>query len=381
MSTKRDYYEILNVQKNATLDEIKKAYRRLALKYHPDRVPQEKKKESEEQFKDISEAYAVLSDEQKRALYDQYGHAGIDQKYSSEDIFRGADFSSIFENGGFESIFEGIFGGGGSDIFGRGTGRLRRSGKGRDLQIEVDVAFEEAAKGVTKSIKVPRYETCGPCKGSGAKPGTKKATCSQCKGQGQVIVSGGFFRMAQTCPHCRGEGSLISSFCPDCHGEGRVKRTHSLEVKIPAGVYTGSQLRIRGEGEAGRQTKGDLYVVLNVLKHPEFVRQDKDIICEITVSMIKAVLGAEVEVPTLDGSVRMRIPAGTQPGKIFRLRGKGIPDLHSYAIGDELVKVNVEIPTYLNSRQKKLLEEFAGLSGEDVENTSSFAEKIKRAFK
>lgn len=377
MSTKRDYYEILSVNKNATSDEIKKAYRKLALKYHPDRVPAEKKKGSEEQFKEISEAYAVLSDEQKRSLYDQYGHAGIDQKYTYEDIFRGADFSSIFENMGFENIF----GDSGFDIFGGGGGTRRRSGRGRDLQMEVNISFQEAARGISKSINVPRYEVCDRCKGSGAKPGTKKITCSQCKGQGQVVVSGGFFRMAQTCPQCRGEGSLIRSFCPDCSGQGRVKKTRKLEVKIPAGVYIGSQLRIRGEGEIGKATKGDLYIVLNVLKHPKFVRQDNNIICEISISMIKAVLGGEVEVPTLDGNVKMKIPSGTQPGKIFRLRGKGIPDLHSYAQGDELVRVKVEIPISLNTRQKKLLEEFAKDYGEDIRDYGSFAEKIKKAFK
>lgn len=382
MSAKRDYYEILGVPKNAAVDAIKKAYRTLALKYHPDRVPPEKKKESEEQFKEVSEAYAVLSDEKKRSLYDQYGHSGIDQRYTAEDIFKGADFGSIFESAGFENIFGDIFGDLGFDIFGGGPSRRKRSERGRDIQIEVDITFLEAARGVSKDIKYPRYETCGVCKGSGAKPGSKKTTCPQCKGQGQIIVSGGFFRMAQTCPQCRGEGSLVSAFCPECNGASRVKKTHRLEVKVPAGVDTGSQLRIRNEGEVGKSSKGDLYIILNVLPHPKFARSGNDIIYETTISMAKAALGGELEVPTLEGNVKMKIPAGTQPDKIFRLRGKGIPDLHGYGIGDELVKVKIEIPLYLNAQQRKLIEDFAKLSGEDLEGeTSSFTEKIKKAFK
>lgn len=381
MSTKRDYYEILGVKKNASGDEIKKAYRGLALKHHPDRVAVDKKKEAEEQFKEISEAYAVLSDEQKRALYDRYGHSGIDQKYSSEDIFRGADFSSIFENSGFESIFGDIFGDLGLNISGDRPKKTGKRTRGRDLQMQVDVILEEAALGASKTIKLSRYEICQLCKGSGAKPGTKKKTCSKCNGQGQVVVSGGFFRMAQTCPQCRGEGSIIASFCPDCQGEGRVKETHKLEVKIPAGVDTGSHLRLRGEGEAGTQARGDLYIIINVLPHEKFLRQNNDIIYETKVSMAKAVLGGELDVPTIDGSAKMKIPAGTQPDSIFRLRGKGIPDMHGYAKGDELVRVKIEIPTYLNTEQKKAFEEFARVSGELLGSNSSFTEKMKKVFK
>ena len=382
MPVKRDYYEILGVPKTAAVDAIKKAYRTMALKYHPDRVPPEKKKEAEEQFKEVSEAYAVLSDEKKRSLYDQYGHSGIDQRYTAEDIFKGADFGSIFESAGFENVFGDIFGDLGFDIFGGGSSRRKRSERGRDIQIEVDISFLEAARGVTKDIKYPRYETCGVCKGSGAKPGSKKTTCPQCKGQGQIIVSGGFFRMAQTCPQCRGEGSMVSTFCPECNGEARVKKTHRLEVKVPAGVDTGSQLRIRGEGEVGKSSKGDLYILLNVLAHAKFSREGNDIIYEATISMAKAALGGELEVLTLGGNVKMKIPAGTQPDKIFRLRGKGIPDLHGYGIGDELVKVKIEIPLSLTAQQRKLIEDFAKLSGENLEaNGSSFSEKIKKVFK
>ncbi|MDD5120397.1 MAG: molecular chaperone DnaJ [Candidatus Omnitrophica bacterium] len=369
MSTKRDYYEILGVQKNASLDDIKKAYRELALKFHPDRVQPDQKKEAETRFKEISEAYAVISDEQKRSLYDNYGHSGIDQKYAQEDIFRGADFSSIFrEMGGASgagSIFEEIFGDMGFDVFGsrqtRGQSFRRR---GRDLQVAVDISLEEAAKGLEKIITVPRYEPCQSCSGTGAKAGTKKTVCPQCRGAGKTVVSNGFFQLAQTCSRCGGEGSIISTPCPDCHGEGRVKVTKKIKVKIPAGVNNDSQLRVRGEGEAGTNSRGDLYVVIEVRQHDIFERHNNDIITSINISMSKAVLGGEVEVPALEGKLSMKVPPGTQPGRIFRLKGKGVPDLHSRDIGDELVRVNVDIPIRLSSQQRKIMEEFSRVSGE-----------------
>ncbi|MBN1913333.1 MAG: molecular chaperone DnaJ [Candidatus Omnitrophica bacterium] len=386
MSTKRDYYEILGVKKSATLDEIKKAYRELALKHHPDRVPHEQKKEAEEKFKEISEAYAVLSDTSKRALYDQYGHSGIDQKYAYEDIFKGADFSSVFEGmsdfglGG--GLFDEIFSDLGYNIFGsRGRGRqAQASRKGRDLEISVDVALEEAASGIEKTVTVPRYETCGVCAGSGAKPGTKKITCPQCKGSGRTVVSSGFFQLAQTCSRCRGQGAIIQTPCSACGGEGRSKVTRKIKVKVPAGVDTGSTLRIRGEGESGMSARGDLYVVIEVRQHPVFQRHNNDLLTEINISMAKAILGSEIEVPTIDGKVTMKVPAGTQSGKVFRLREKGMPDLRGRSNGDELVRVNVEIPSRLNSEQRRLIEEFARASGEDV-NKEGFTDKIKRAFK
>ncbi len=384
MSTKRDYYEILGIKKNASLDEIKKAYREMALRYHPDRVPHEQKKESEEKFKEISESYAVLSDAQKRALYDQYGHAGIDQKYAYEDIFKGADFGSIFEGlkdfGFGGGIFDDIFSDLGFDISGARTRRGTRARRGRDLEISLSIALEEAAKGIEKTITLPRYEICASCNGSGAKPGTKKITCPQCKGAGRTVVSSGFFQLAQTCSRCGGEGAIIQAPCPACRGEGRAKVTRKINVKIPAGVDTGSSLRIRGEGEAGTAGRGDLYVVIDVKPHPVFQRHDNDLLTEITVSIAKAILGSEVEVPTLDGKVKMKIPPGTQSGKIFRLKEKGIPDVHSRIVGDELVRVNVEIPKRLTPEQKRLIEEFARASGEDI-NRESFTEKIKKAFK
>lgn len=387
MATKRDYYEILGVQKSASLDEIKKAYRSLALQHHPDRVPHEKKKEAEEKFKEISEAYAVLSDSEKRALYDQYGHAGIDQRYAYEDIFKGADFGSIFgdlKDSGFGGgIFEQIFGDLGFDIFGERPGRrgYTRARRGRDLQIEVDISLEEAYSGVEKTINLPRYEPCSTCAGQGAKPGSRKTTCSQCRGQGQVVMSSGFFQIRQTCPKCRGEGSIIGQPCTACAGEGRQRVTRKIQVKIPAGVDTGSSLRVRGEGEAGTQGRGDLYVVIGVTQHPDFERHNNDILSEIKISLASAILGSEVEVMTLAGKVRMKVPSGTQPGKIFRLKEKGMPDVHSYTRGDQMVRVNVDIPSDLSAQERKLIEEFARLRGEDVEAKESFADKMKKVFK
>lgn len=385
MTTKRDYYEILGVKKSATLDEIKKAYRELALQFHPDRVPHEQKKEAEEKFKEISEAYAVLSDSQKRALYDQYGHSGIDQKYAYEDIFKGADFSSIFRDLGDYGVggglFDEIFSDLGFDIFGSGT---RRGGKGtkrgRDLEISITLTLEEAAQGVEKTINLPRYDVCQVCGGTGAKPGTKKNTCPQCRGSGRVVASNGFFQIAQTCPRCSGDGSIIQTPCPACRGEGRVKSTHTIKVKIPPGVDNGSSLRVRGEGEAGTSGKGDLYVLIEVRPHSVFERHHNDLITEIKISLSKAILGAEIDVPTLLGHAKMKIPAGTQSGSVFRLKGKGIADVHSKELGDELVKVDIDIPKNLNSQQRSLIEEFARLSGEEV-SKSGFTEKIKRTFR
>jgi molecular chaperone DnaJ len=385
MSAKRDYYEILGVKKSVSLDEIKKAYRELALRYHPDRVPHEQKKEAEEKFKEISEAYAVLSDSQKRALYDQYGHSGIDQKYAYEDIFKGADFGSIFKDmGDFGfggNVFEEIFSDLGFDVFGgraRGGGRGRR---GRDLEISVAVTLEEAAAGVEKTITLPRYEVCSSCSGSGAKPGTKKVTCPQCKGAGRTVISQGFFQMAQTCSRCGGAGSMVQTPCAACRGEGRMKVTRNITVKIPAGVDTGSSLRVRGEGEAATAGRGDLYVSIEMRPHSVFQRHENDILTEIQISLSKAILGAEIEVATLNGHVKMKIPPGTQSGRVFRLKEKGIPDVHGRGIGDELIKVDVEIPKNVTSEQRRLIVEFARLSGESIDEKESLTEKIKKAFK
>jgi molecular chaperone DnaJ len=386
MATKRDYYEVLGVAKGASTDEIKKTYRTLAMKFHPDRVPQEQKKDAEEKFKEISEAYAVLSDTQKRGLYDQYGHSGIDQRYTNEDIFKGADFSSVFSGmgggGGGASFFEDLFGDMGFDIFGGGGGggRQSRQRRGRDLEITVRVSLIEALDGVEKTITVPRYEVCPTCSGSGAKPGTKKMTCPECRGSGRIIVSSGFFQLAQTCPKCRGEGQIIQTPCPECDGAGRVRVTRNIKVKIPPGVDSGSHLRVRGEGESGTAGRGDLYVLIEVEPDPVFHRDGNNLVTGITISLPKAVLGGMVKVPVLKGQVDMKIPPGTQSGRIFRLKEKGLPDLHGRGIGDELVRVEVEIPHRLSPEQRKLMEEFARLSGDNVEK-ETFGDKFKRGFK
>jgi molecular chaperone DnaJ len=386
MAAKRDYYEILGIQKTASKDDIKRAYRNLALKYHPDRVSIDKKKEAEEKFKEISEAYAVLSDDQKRSQYDQFGHAGIDSRYSSEDIFRGADFSSIFEDLGFgPSIFDDIFENFG--FFGQTGGRRSqgRPRRGSDLQYDIEISFQEAAFGTERTIAVPRHEVCPDCKGDGAKPGTKKQTCPACKGTGKTTVQHSFgFVIASTCSKCRGEGSIIKTPCPECNGSGTVAVERKIHVKIPAGVEDGSRLRLSGEGEAGSKggPRGDLYVLIYVKPHPVFSRHGNDILCEVPISFVQAALGSQIEVPTLEGKVKMTVPAGTQSGKIFRLKGKGVVDLHERLRGDEHVRVIVETPTRLNAQQKKLLEEFAAMGGDDITPMKkSFTDKVKGMFK
>jgi len=385
MTTKRDYYEILGVQKSASKDEIKKSYRNLALKYHPDRVGADKKKDAEERFKEISEAYAVLFDDQKRAQYDQYGHAGIDTRYSSEDIFRGADFSSIFEDLGFGgSAFENFFDG--FDIFGGGGRQRRGPRRGSDLQYDLEISFEEAAFGVEKVIVVPRYELCPDCRGTGSSSGGPgKATCPKCGGAGQIRTQHGFgFIVSRTCDKCKGDGEIIKSPCPRCRGSGRVAAERKIHVKIPGGVETGSRLRVSQEGEAGIKggPRGDLYVLVYVKPHEIFGREKNDILCEVPISFMAAALGGEAEVPTLTGKVRMAVPAGTQSGKIFRLRGKGISDLHGREKGDQLVRVMIETPTRLNNEQRRLLQEFARISADEVHPISkSFMDKVGRLFK
>ena len=369
MSSKRDYYETLGVKKNATHEDLKKAYRELALRYHPDRVPVEKKKDAENTFKETSEAYAVLSDPQKRALYDQHGHSGIDQKYAYEDLYKGTDFNTIFEGLGDYGLgggyFEDIFGDLGVDLLG-GNGRRRQQEstgrvappRGRDLEVAVSVSLEESYRGTEKTIAVPRYDTCPVCKGSGAKPGTDMTACPDCRGSGKKVVSNGIFQMAQICPRCGGAGKIAQTPCDECHEEGRVRVTRTLTVTIPPGVDNGSRLRMKGEGEAGTAAHGDLFVVVEMLPHRTFERKSSDLLVEITVSMSRAILGTEVRVPTMDGGVMMKIPAGIQSGSTLRLRGKGMPELRSKGVGDELVKVRVQMPRHLTPRQRELMEEF-----------------------
>jgi len=383
--TKRDYYEILGVPKGASKDDVKKVYRSLALKYHPDRVSADKKKEAEEKFKEISEAYAVLSDDQKRAQYDQFGHAGIDSRYSSEDIFRGADFGNIFEDLGFGGgVFDDLFENFG--FFGQDTRRSsRRTRRGSDLQYDIEITFEESAFGTDKPISIPRHEICPDCKGDGAKTGTKKQVCSSCGGSGKRTAQHAFgFVVTTVCQKCGGEGSIIKTPCPTCNGLGAVTAERKIHVKIPAGVEDGSRLRLSGEGEAGAKggPRGDLYILIYVKPHQIFSRHENDILCEVPISFTQAALGSEIEVPTLEGRVKMTVPAGTQSGKIFRLKSKGIADLHGRSRGDEHVRVVVETPTHLNIQQKKILEEFAKISGEDINPmTTSFMDKLKGMFK
>ena len=361
-TTEQNYYEILGTSKDASADDIKRAYRKLALKFHPDKNP-DNKKESEEKFKKVSEAYEVLSDPQKRAKYDQFGHAGVDSSFGAggfswDNFHHFDDLRDIFGSDIFSS-----FGGDAFDSFGAG----RRGGPqhGRDLGIELEISFKEAAFGTQKTISIPRFETCSRCNGSGQEPGSGRTTCPKCNGAGQIRTTSGFFAVARTCDRCRGEGTLIERPCKECGGTGRVKATRRIEVKIPAGVSNGSRLRISGEGEAGLKggRRGNLYIYILVRPHSSFKRRGNDVIYEKKIDFVQATLGCEVVMPTLDGKVRMKIPPGTQNDKIFRLRGKGIPFLRGRGKGDELVVLKIETPTNLTRREKELLSEFAKLRG------------------
>lgn len=355
---KRDYYEVLGVHHNASETEIKKAFRKVAVQHHPDKNLGDKG--AEERFKEASEAYEVLSEPQKRAQYDQYGHAGV----SGAGGFSGG-FGGFGAGTPFGDIFGDVFG----DIFGGGgAGRGRAQGKrGDDLLYNMEITFEEAAFGVEKKIEIPFAKRCATCNGSGSKPGTDPKVCPTCRGAGQVRYQQGFFSVSKTCGQCGGAGKIVDDPCPDCRGKGSTKDIKTLSVKIPGGVETGSRLKVTGEGGQGKGgPNGDLYVAINVKDHSIFQREENNVICEIPISFIQAALGCELEVPTLDGKVAMKIPDGTQSGKIYRLKGKGIPSLQGYGRGDQLVVIRIETPTNLNKKQKELLEEFARISGEDV---------------
>ena len=381
--TKRDYYEVLGIAKEASAAEIKKAYRRMALKYHPDKNPGNK--EAEDKFKEVSEAYEVLSDTRKKATYDQFGHAGMSSAFSGG----GFDWSNFTHFNEFSDIFGGLgdfFSSFGINTgsFGGGYGSRRRGpARGADLQYELNISFEDAAFGTEKKINIPRYETCGTCKGSAANPGSKVTDCPACQGRGQTITSSGFFSVSRTCDQCRGEGRIIKEPCQQCNGNSRVRVKRSIKVKIPAGVHTGNRLRIQGEGEAGLRGGGrrDLYVYLEVKDHSIFQREGYDIICEIPVSFPQLVFGAEIDVPTLNGKLKMKVPQGTQSGKVFRIKGKGITRLDGYGKGDEFVRVKIETPVNLNQKQKVMLKEFAKECGENVNPIStSFVEKVRQLF-
>jgi molecular chaperone DnaJ len=360
MAEKRDYYEILGVSRNTSKDEIKDAYRKLAMQFHPDR---NKSPEAEERFKEISEAYAVLSDDQKRQQYNTLGHSGFDQRYTEEDIFRGADFDSIFRDlgFGFGDIFRIFFGGGGG--FGGGFGE--RINRGQDLVYDLEITLEEAAKGTEKEIEIPRIEKCDVCGGSGASPGTTPRTCPRCNGAGKVqhMRKSSFAMYVQVtpCPTCRGKGTLIDSPCKNCHGTGLVRKRRKISVKIPVGIDEGYQLRLRGEGEMAPNgdEPGDLYVQVHVVPNELFMREGDDLMHVLIISYPQAALGGEVSVPTLEGPTTVRIHPGTQPGETIRLKGKGMPRFRGYGKGDLLLRVGISIPEKLTPQQRTLLEQLA----------------------
>ena len=378
---KRDYYDILGVAKNANADEIKKAYRKMAFKYHPDKHQGDKT--AEEKFKEVSEAYEVLSDTKKRSTYDQHGHDGLKGAFGSggfqwQDFSHQEDISDLFGNIFSSFGFDEMFG-----TSGRGS---RRSGprRGSSLQLEVEIDLKEAAFGTEKTISLKRAENCETCKGTGAKPGTKEATCEACGGRGQTSTSSGFFTMSRTCGTCGGRGTVIKIPCGNCGGSGTVAEKKKIKVKIPRGVSTGTRLRVSGEGEAGEKSgpHGDLYVYINVKEHDIFERHDDDIYCQVSIPFTTAVFGGEVDVPTLEGNVKMNVPEGTQSGRTFRLRQKGIYHLSGSGRGDELCRLVVETPTDLTEQQKNKLKEFAELRGEDIRPQSKkFVRKIKDMFK
>jgi len=357
MSTKRDYYKILGVPKDASKSDIKKAYRKLALKYHPDKNSDS---DAEDRFKEISEAYAVLYDDTKRQMYDRYGHAGIDQQFSQEDIFRGADFGDIFGSMGFgfDDIFE--------RFFGRHMGFERQSPgrrRGADLRFDMEISLEDAFNGVGTTINVPRSETCENCDGSGARPGSSPKTCPECNGTGQMQSSRrtafGMFTQITTCNRCHGQGKVIDDPCPDCRGHGIVQKTRDIELRIPKGVDDGSQLRLPGEGEAATGGTGDLYVVVHVKRHPRFNRRGSDLYTVKEINLPEATLGTKIDIETLSGNIeKLKIPEGTQNGEIFKIRGAGMPIINGHGSGDLYIEVRVKTPVRLSRKAKRLLEEF-----------------------
>ncbi len=359
MADKKDYYQLLGVGKSSSSDEIKKAYRKLAMKWHPDRNPGNA--EAERTFKELSEAYEVLSDDKKRRQYDQFGHDGLKSSFGPG----GFDFQRDFTHAAdLQDILGSIFGGGGlGDLFGGGGRRRSSNGpqRGADLRFDLEIEFEEAAFGSRREIALPLTEECGKCKGSGVKPGRSRETCRHCGGRGAVVSGGGFFQVRQTCPVCGGAGSIVTSPCSDCGGSGRVKARSRITLKIPQGVETGSRLRLAGKGEGGSRggPPGDLYVVIHVAPHDVFERRDDDLFCKIPIPAHVAALGGDIEAPTTDGFAKLKIAPGTETGKVFRLRGKGMTNVEGYGRGDLHVQVIVEPPAHLNSRQKKILKEFA----------------------
>jgi len=380
--SKRDYYEILGVGKNAGFDEIKRSYRKLAVQYHPDKHQGDKA--AEEKFKEISEAYEVLSDSDKRAAYDRFGHEGLKGAFGGggfnwQNFSHAEDISDLFANIG------NVFGGSGFDeLFGFSRrGRQRGPRRGRDIEHELKIEFTEAVLGAEKNIEISRYDSCSACRGSGAKPGTKDTICPACNGKGQKSVSNGFFSISRTCSDCGGSGRVIKNPCNKCNGSGKIKAAKKINIKIPAGVDTGIRLRVTGAGDAGEKggPRGDLYVVIRVKEHKLFRRHDNDIYCEAKVDFTQAVFGAEMDVPTVKGNVKMKIPPGTPSGKVFRLKEKGVPNLmYGSGRGDQLIRISVDVPRRLTKEQEKLLKEFAHTLGKDTKK-KSFFDKVKKTFK
>lgn len=369
---KRDYYEVLQVQRTATDQEIKSSYRKLAMQYHPDRNPDNK--DAEEKFKECNEAYAILSDADKRAAYDRYGHAGV----SGNGGFGGAGFDPNMVD--FTEIFTDMFGMG--DLFGRGRGRSRAQ-RGADLREDISLEFEEAVFGVEKTAKVRRHETCESCQGTGAAPGKAPVTCRKCGGRGQERFQQGFFSVSRTCSACGGVGQVITDPCTTCRGQGAVVKERAINVKVPAGVEDGTRIRYNGQGEAGAHggPAGDLYIVLHVKEHKFFEREGKDLFCVVPVSYAQAALGAEINIPTLDGDYKMKVPEGTQAGTQIKLRGRGVPVLNGHGKGDLFVQIKVQTPTKLNKRQREILQELeAGASVENRPEKHSLMDKVKDMF-
>ena len=380
-ATKRDYYEVLGVTRTTTGEEIKRAYRRLAMKYHPDRAAPDKKEEYEALFKECAEAYEVLGDDAKRERYDRHGHAGV----SGQHDFSHMDIGDIFSMFGLDELFGGIGGrrGGG----GAGAARSRAGQRGFDLEIQVELTLQEIATGVEKTIEYEKQDHCETCKGTGAKPGSSPVVCVQCGGQGRVAQQGfgGMFRMVTTCPNCRGRGTMVRDHCTACGGSGRQMKHRVVTVKIPAGLHEGQGIRVPGEGEPGEGTgapPGDLHCYISIKPHPIFTRHNNDIVCQVPISFTHAALGGKIEVPTLKGKEMLEVPAGTQHGEVFKLKGRGLPDHRNYRNGDELVQILVEIPKKLNERQRQLLRELATLEdGNALPQRKGFLDKLKEMLK
>ncbi|OWZ83124.1 molecular chaperone DnaJ [Natranaerobius trueperi] len=375
---KKDFYEVLGVSRDADQNEIKKAYRKLARKYHPDVNSDDE--EAEQKFKEVQEAYEILSDDQKRARYDQFGHAGVDENAQQYGGFGDQGFGGF---GGFEDIFDAFFGGG---FGGGGERNQRRPRKGSDLRYRMQVEFEEAAFGAEKEVQIPRTENCNKCDGSGAKPGTSPETCPTCKGQGEVrqvkeTPFGRFVNVAP-CSTCEGQGKIVKEKCPECEGEGRVVRRRKVKINVPAGVDDGTRLRIRGEGQAGIYggPAGDLYVDISIKSHDKFTREGQTVYSKVTISVVEALLGTEIKIPTLDGDTELKIPEGTQPKTDFTLKNKGIPYVNRKGRGHHIVIVDIEIPKKLNQKQKQLVRELAVSMGKDVSSDESFLDRVRKAL-